>query len=292
MRLPEFDFTETQTLDEACRLMAGSGARPKLIAGGTDLMVNMKKGLVSPGHVVSISRLDELKVMERSGGVFKLGACVAVSDLAESDEINESLGALGAGARALGSPLIRNLATIGGNLASARPAADLPPSLMVYGSKASLASVRGVREASLDGFFTGPGLTEIQPDEILTRIWVDIPKAGSGAGYLNIGVRKAQDCNLVNAAAFIALDDDEKTIRKARVVMGCVGPTQLRSPAAENVLTGEKVSDKLFESAGHAAAGDAMPVDDFRGCAEYKKDMAGVLTRRALALALEAARRG
>jgi CO/xanthine dehydrogenase FAD-binding subunit len=291
MRLPEFDFTETQTLDEACRLMAESGARAKLIAGGTDLMVHMKKGLLAPGHVVSISRLEELKVMERSGAVFKIGACVTVSDLAESDEINGSLGALGAGARALGSPLVRNLATIGGNLASARPAADLPPSLTVYGSKASLASVRGVREAPLDVFFAGPGLTEIQPDEILTQIRVDIPPAGAGAGYLNIGIRKAQDCNLVNVASFIALEDDEKTIREARVVMGCVGPTQLRSPGAENVLTGEKASEKLFERAGQAAAGDARPMDDFRGCAEYKRDMAGVLTRKTLALALEAARR-
>ena len=290
MLLPEFDFTEPETLDEACQLMARHGARAKLIAGGTDLMVNMKKRLVEPEHVVSISRLEDLKMTEKTNAVFKIGACFTVSDLAQSDEIKKELGAVGAGARALGSPLVRNLATIGGNVASARPAADLPPSLAAYGSKAVMASVRGRREVSLDNFFAGPGLTEILPDEILCEIHVDIPPAGAGAGYINLGVRKAQDCNLVNVGSFIALEDDGRTIKSARIVMGCVGPTLLRSLSAEKILIGEKASDSLFKKAGKAAAGEAAPIDDFRGSGEYKRDMAGVLTRRTLGAAFDEAR--
>jgi len=290
MLLPEFDFHEPETMDEACQLMAEYGVKAKLIAGGTDLMVNMKKKLVAPEHVVSVARLGDLKMTEKTSAVFKIGACFTVADLAESDEINETLSALGAGARALGSPLVRNLATIGGNLGSARPAADLPPSLIAYGSKVILASDRGRREVTLDNFFTGPGLTEIQPDEILCEIHIDIPPAGAGAGYINLGIRKAQDCNLVNVASFLALEGDGQTIKSARIVMGCVGPIDLRSPSAEKILVGEKASDALFGKAGKAAAGDARPIDDFRGSAEYKKDMVGVLCTRTLGIALDEAR--
>jgi CO/xanthine dehydrogenase FAD-binding subunit len=290
MLLPKFDFHEPVTIGEACQVMAEHGVKAKLIAGGTDLMVNMKKKLVTPEHVVSIARLEELKTTEKAGAVFKIGACVTVSDLAASKKVNETLGALGAGARALGSPLIRNLATIGGNLGTARPAADLPPSLMAYGSKVVLSKDGGTREVLLDDFFTGPGLTEIQPNEILSEIHVNIPPAGAGAGYMNLGVRKAQDCNLVNVGSYLELDSDGQTIKSARVVMGCVGPTHLRAPSAEKVLIGETASEALFKKAGEAAAGDASPIDDFRGCAAYKRDMVGVLTVRTLGLALGEAR--
>jgi len=290
MLLPKFEFHEPKTLDEACQIMATFGVKAKLIAGGTDLMVNMKKNLVAPSHVVSIGRLQELKATETSATVFKIGACFTVGDITESAQINQTLSALGAGAKALGTPLIRNLATIGGNLGSARPAADLPPSLMAYGAKAVLASHKGKREVALDRFFVGPGLTEIQPDEILCEIQVTRPAAGAGAGYMNLGIRKAQDCNLVNVASFLALDSDGQTIKDARIVMGCVGPTPLLSPEAEIILKGEKVSPSLFEKASVAAMGDSCPIDDFRGCGEYKRDMIGVLTRRTLAIALDEAR--
>lgn len=289
MLLPRFDFHEPKTVDEVCQILADFGAKAKLIAGGTDLMVNMKKKLISPEHVVSISRIEELTTTEKTKSVFKIGACYTVADLAASDEINRTLSALACGARALGSPLIRNLATIGGNIGTARPAADLPPSLMAYGATVVLANAKGRRNVSLDNFFVGPGLTEIQPDEILCEIHVNLPPAGSGAGYINLGTRKAQDCNLVNVGSFLALEADGKTIKSARVVMGCVGPTQLRSVSAEKILIAEKATEALFEKAGQAAMKDAHPIDDFRACAEYKRDMVGVLTRRTLGIALKEA---
>lgn len=290
MLLPKFDFHEPKTVEEVCGILGTYGVKAKLLAGGTDLIVNMKKRLISPAHVVSIMRIEELKKIEVTKTVFKIGSCVTVAELAESEDIHRTISALGSGARALGSPLIRNLATIGGNLGSARPAADLPPSLMAYGSKVILAGNKGTREVSLDKFFVGPGLTEIRPHEILCEIHVFIPPLGSGAGYINLGTRKAQDCNIVNVASFLALDSDGQTIKNARIVMGCVGPTHLRSPSAEKILIGEKVSDALFEKAAQAAMGDSHPIDDFRGCAEYKRDMVGVLTKRTLGIALQEAR--
>lgn len=288
MRLPNFEFHEPETLKEACRILAELGSKAKVIAGGTDLIVNMKKNLVQPEHLVSLAKIDALKQMQKENGRIAIGSCVTVAELIHSEVVSDVLGALAAGARSLGSPLVRNRATIGGNLGSARPAADLPPSLMAYGAEVVLQSDGGRRTVSLDNFFVGPGLTEIGPKEILTQIRINVPPPSSGAGYFNLGLRKTQDCNVVNVGSFISLDRDS-TIEKAQVVMGCVGPTHLKSPSAEKVLVGQKPGDRLFEQAGKAAAGDCSPIDDFRGSALYKRDMVAVLTRRTLKSAYQEA---
>lgn len=290
MLLPKFDFHAPATTEEACQMLAELGKNAKLIAGGTDLMVNMKHRLISPEHLISISGIDELTKLDSSDSVIKIGACFTVADLAESEEIGKKLSALRTGARALGSPLVRNLATIGGNIGTARPAADIPPSLMVYGAKAVLKSSTGERTVSLDKFFRGPGLTEIQANEILTEIQAETPPPYAGAGYINLGIRKAQDCNLVNVASFVALDGPDGIIKDARIVMGCVGPIHLRAPSAEKLLIGEKPSEAIFAKAGAAASGDCTPIDDFRGSAAYKKAMVEVLTRRTLGLAYDEAK--
>jgi carbon-monoxide dehydrogenase medium subunit len=290
MLLPRFDFHEPTTIEEACGLMAQFGTKARLLAGGTDLLVNMKQKVVSPEHVVSLSRLDTLKKIRKANGCYTIGACLTVAELVESEPIQKDLIALVQGAKNLGTPLIRNLATIGGNLGSARPAADLPPPLMAYNARVMLKSTAGERTIPLDRFFVGPGLTEIRPDEILCNIEVNIPPHGAGAGYLNLGVRKAQDCNLVNVASFLALEEDRETIKSARIVMGCVGPSPLRTPSAEKLLIGKKAAQALFAEAGQAACTDSQPIDDFRGSAVYKRAMIGVLTRKTLSMALSDAR--
>ena len=224
MLLPKFEFHEPRSVTEACEVMATHKGSAKALAGGTDLLVNMKKKILSPAHLVSLSRIEELKQVTTSNGTLRIGACRTVAELAESDEIVTKISALSRGAKSLGSPLIRNLATIGGNIGSARPAADLLPPLMAYGAKVVLQSKTGERTIALEDLITGPGMTAMQPDEIVT--WIDVPTAGAntGAGYINLGIRKAQDCNLVNVASLITLADDG-TIAFVRIVMGCVGPT-------------------------------------------------------------------
>ncbi|MBI5589097.1 MAG: xanthine dehydrogenase family protein subunit M [Deltaproteobacteria bacterium] len=288
MLLPKFDFHEPKTLNEACQILAEYGQKARIIAGGTDLMVNMKKKILSPEQLVSISRISELKKLDTAGGNIRIGACFTVAELNASGEIQKHLSALGEGAKNLGTPLIRNLATIGGNLGTARPAADLPPALMAYGAQVVLKSLSGERTLSLDNFFLGPGFTAVKPDEILTEIRVPALPPGSGAGYINIGVRKGQDCNLVNVASFITLDSNG-IIQNARIVMGCVGPVPLRALSAEKILIGQKPESALFLRAGAAASSDSTPIDDFRGSAVYKRDMAGVLTRRTLDIAFHEA---
>lgn len=285
MLLPRFDFHEPATLSEACRLMAEHGEAARPIAGGTDLMVNMKKKVLAPKHLVSLARIDALRGVEAVNGYLVIGPCLTVAELTESDTVRRKLSALRSGARSLGTPLIRNLATIGGNIGSARPAADLPPSLMVYGTTLVLDSSDGRREMPIGDFFKGPGMTAMAPGEILSEIRVHVPGPLSGAGYINIGVRKSQDCNIVNVAAFLTLDAAQGVVTEARIAMGCVGPTHLRAPSAEKVLLGQKPGEALFAAAGEAATEDCRPILDFRGSAEYRRAMVGVLTRRTLAIA-------
>jgi len=252
--------------------------------------VNMKKKVVNPEHLISLMRIAELSRLERSNGSFWVGAGVTVSEIAASEAVAGDLCALGQGARALGTPLIRNLATIGGNIGSARPAADLPPPLMVYGAELVLAGVSGERRMPVAAFFKGPGLTAAREDEIITAIVVELPRGCSGAAYLNLGVRKAQDCNIVNVASFLELDDKAERIQTARIALGSVGPTPLRASTAENLLTGERPQERLFEAASEAASQDCTPILDFRGSAEYRRAMVKVLTSRTLAAALAEAR--
>ena len=290
MLLPRFDFHEPTTVEEACQVMAHYKEKARLLAGGTDLMVNMKKKVIVPEQIVSLGRIESLRSIGRENGTLTIGACFTVADLAASDTAKAAVSALSTGAAALGSPLVRNLATIGGNIGSARPAADLPPSLMAYGTTLVIKSAGGSRELDLGEFFKGPGMTALAPEEIVTEIRVDVPGPGAGAGYINIGVRRAQDCNIVNVASFLALDGKDGTIKTARIVMGSVGPTPLRAPSAEKLLIGEKPDAALFEKAGAAAESDSSPILDFRGSAEYRRVMVGVLTRRTLDIALNKAR--
>lgn len=290
MTLPKFEFHEPATIGEACELMAHYGEKARPLAGGTDLLVNMKKKVVRPERLVSLGRIPELTRLEQSNGELWIGAGATVAAIAASATVGRAAAALGQGARALGTPLIRNLATIGGNIGSARPAADLPPALIVYDAALVLRSAAGERRLPVAGFFKGPGLTAARADELITAVAIRVPAGYAGAGYLNLGVRMAQDCNIVNVASFLELDERAEAVRSARVALGSVGPTPLRSPSAEAVLIGQKPTGALLERAAGAAQRDCSPILDFRGSAEYRRDMVGVLTRRTLEMALAEAR--
>jgi carbon-monoxide dehydrogenase medium subunit len=285
MLLPKFDYHEPASVSEACEIMDTYGPKAKPLAGGTDLMVNMKKKILAPEHLVYLGGIDAMHGIEEKDGYIVIGGCYTVAELTLDALVEEKLSALRSGAKALGSPLVRNRATIGGNIGSARPAADLPPSLIAYNAAVVLESSKGKREVALNDFFKGPGFTEAGVDEVLTEVRVPVPTDGQGAGYINLGVRKAQDCNVVNVASFVALDEKDGRISQTRIVMGSVGPTPLRATSAEAVLMGAKPDEALFLKAGEAARQDCTPIDDFRGAASYRKAMVGLLTKRTLEIA-------
>lgn len=289
MLLPKFEYHEPSTLADACRMMAELGAAASPIAGGTDLVVNMRRGTLAPEHVVSLGRINELCPMDMSGRTLTLGACCTVASLAESSEIAAGFPALCEGALSLGSPLVRNLATLGGNLVTARPAADLPPPLMAYGGSVTLHSSQEQRVVPLDQFFLGPGRTAMKSAEILGSVVIAIPPAFSGASYFKLGARRALEISILSVASFLSLERPEGRILSARVVLGAVAPVPMRAGGAEKILIGETPSRSLFVKAGETAAGEAKPIDDHRGSAEYRRDMVSVLTHKTLVAALERA---
>jgi len=289
MLLPKFQYHEPSSLIEACRLMHELRGAVRPIAGGTDLVVNMRRGAVAPEHIVSLGRIKELSGMGLSGSTLTIGACSTVASLAASSDLASRFHALCEGALGLGSPLVRNLATAGGNLVTARPAADLPPPLMAYGGSVILQSTSGQRVVPLDQFFVGPGRTVMTPTEILTTILLEIPSAFSGAGYIKLGTRRALEISIVSVASYLSLEQPGGKIRSARIVLGSVAPVPMRAGDAEKTLIGETPSPSLFLKAGETAAADSRPIDDHRGTAEYRRDMVSVLTQKTLGAALERA---
>jgi CO/xanthine dehydrogenase FAD-binding subunit len=285
--LPKFQYHEPKNLDEAAGLMKELGEEASILAGGTDCLVNLKKRKIAPKHLVYLARIEGLKTIQRGPGSILIGACVTLADLREDGKIKEDFGGLFKAAGLLGSPLIRNLATTGGNIANARPAADLPPPLMAYDASIELKNTGGERILPLREFFLGPGQTVLQPGEILTRILLREPPPCSGGGYAKLGVRNSLEIAIVNVAAFIAMDDLGGEIREARIVLGSVAPKPILAPSAEAVLIGRKPKEEVFERAGIAAAEDAKPIDDFRASASYRREMVKNLTKKALQEAYE-----
>ncbi len=285
MLLPKFSFHRPGTLNEALEILAHHGPAAKVVAGGTDLLVKMKHGALRPAHLVDVGGLEELALRETAGPSLNLGAGLRAAQLAAGQGIGIPA-ALAGGAGVLGSPQVRNRATLGGNLISARPAADICVPLLALGAKAVLASPAGVREIALGKFFLAPGLTAITPQEILTQVVIEAwPGLVSGA-YCKLGLRKALEISLVSVACQISLDNDQQTILKAGIALGAVGPTPLFSQQAVDALVGNKAGQDTLAAAARAAAQDARPIDDHRGSAQYRRAMVEVLTRRALEQAL------
>jgi carbon-monoxide dehydrogenase medium subunit len=290
MRLPRFRFCEPESIEEACARLAEEGGRAAVVAGGTDLLVKMKRGLLRPEVVLSIARLrGRAPVSRGADGAAVLDALATMAELVASEELPGALGCIAEGARNVGSPLIRNRATVGGNLASARPCADTAPPLLVLGARVRLRSAARERLVGLDGFFAGPGLTCMAPGELLTAIEVPAPPARSGAAFLKLTRRSTLEITIVSAAAYVAFDEGGERIREARVFLGSVAPVPLRAAGAEGALVGERPGRELLAHAAALAAADARPIDDFRGSAAYRREMVDVLVRRALEQAVSRA---
>jgi len=291
MLLPEFDYHAPTTLDEAFQILSAYGPRARLLAGGTDLLVDMKHKRIAPEHIVAVDRLPGLEDMARSRHDLSIGGRVTATQLSEDRALRRSLPALAEAAGRLGSPLIRNRATLAGNLVTARPAADLAPPLLALGAAVVLAGQTGQRTVPVYEFFVGPGESVIRPDEILTRVVIPRPEPGTGGAFFKLGVRRALERSIVSVAVQVGLTADGRRIETARVALGAVAPTPVRSIEAEKALVGHSSDAQTLDRAARAACGDACP----RGVCtspEYSIMMVEVLTRRALQQALARARRG
>jgi carbon-monoxide dehydrogenase medium subunit len=278
-----FEYLEPKTIEEAVCLLAKHDGKAKIIAGGTDLMVQMREDKVSPEFVVDIGGikgLDHIRFVEKQG--LTIGAMTPIISLEKSPVIRECLPSLSQAAGQLGSVAIRNVGTIGGNLCNAAPSAETAPSLIALEAIARIVGPGGERKAPLDGFFTGPGTTVLGPGELMVEIQVPLPAPHTKEIYLKHATRGTIDLAVVGVAAVIAFEADGLTCMYARIALGSVAPTPIRARSAESILKGKKLEEGLIGQSARAAVGETRCISDVRASAEYRREMVEVFTRRAL----------
>lgn len=290
MRLPKFSYFEPKTLEEALDLLANEGEGVHVMAGGTDLVVKMKHGLVKPRTIIG---LREIKGMNRISFNAKkgltIGGTALLADVASHPKIRRHYPSIAYAPSKMANVQIRNMGTVAGNLCNAAPSADNAPTLRAMYGEVVLASVKGERRLSLDEFFEGPGLTVIRPGEIMTSIFIPCPAPHTGTSYQRLSARGHVDMAAVCVGTMVVLDGE--MCKEARIVLGAVAPTPMRALTAEESIQGKRLTSQLIENAGALASGESRPITDVRASADYRKRMVAVLTRRALAEARERARK-
>jgi carbon-monoxide dehydrogenase medium subunit len=286
---PAFDYVVPKTINEAVALL-GQNPNAKILAGGHSLIPMMKFRLASPAVLVDLNRLDGLAYIREEGGWLKIGAMTREADLDHSDLIRKKYPLLADTTRMIADPLVRNLATVGGNLAHADPANDHPATMLAYGAQVVAAGPKGERVIPVDQFFKGPFETALASDEILTEIRVPAHAPGSGGAYLKVE-RKVGDFATAAVAAQVALDGSGNC---ASVGLGLtnVGLTPIRAAKAEAALKGQKPDDANLRKAAQLASEAAEPSSDYRGSEDYKRSLVKTLTVRALRKAVERAKGG
>lgn len=247
---------------------------------------------VSPEYLISLHKLDELKgIQELNDGRLRVGALTAISEIERSSKIRNGWTALAEGADCLGSPLVRNRATLGGNIANARPAADMAVVTIALGGILTLQGPTGKRSISAKDFPCSPGITVIKPDEILTFISYPAPSPYSGSAYYKLANRKALEISTVGIAVWITLEEPGDTVADVRLVLGAVGPTPILAESVKSTLLGKVTDDATLKKAARAAIKDTRPIDDHRGSAWYRMQMVEILTLRLLKVALKRAKK-
>jgi CO/xanthine dehydrogenase FAD-binding subunit len=283
-----FDYAAPSSIKDACQLLASTpGARP--LAGGTDLIIQMKERGRNVPLLVSLRAIDELRSLS-TNGVLDAGAMVRCGELAWSDDVKKGWPIVVDGADLVGSVQIRHKATVGGNVCNAAPSADVVPALIALDATAHIGGPGGARELPLADVFKGPGQTALELGELLTRVAAARPGAGSGGAYLRHVPRREMDIAVVGVAIQLQLDADGRTVKDARVVLASVAPTPIRSAAAEQALIGQPVNEQTLTRAGEGAAADARPISDVRASADYRRELLKVYTRRVGQIAFQRAR--
>ncbi len=280
-----FEYHEPASVAEAVALAARFGDEARFLAGGTDLVIQMRRGRLSPRHVVSLRRVPGLDVLRFDGRVH-VGALVTHRRLERAPVFQGRLHALVEGAEVIGGHQVRNVGTVGGNVVNASPAADVVPVLLVLDAAVTMVGPDGERRLPLHAFLLGPGKTAKRPDELVTAVEFPTPAAGTATAFLKAGRRRAMEISVVCVAARLTLDADGRC-RSARVALGAVGPTTLRARRAEAALEGERPTPAALRHAGAVAAEECAPISDVRASAAYRRLLVGTLVPRALARCAE-----
>jgi carbon-monoxide dehydrogenase medium subunit len=281
-------YEAPESLNAAIALLANDN-EARVIAGGTDLLVQMRTGGEAPSAFIDIKRIPEMSRLEITSSGLVIGATVPAAKIYANDTIRQLWPGLAEATDLIGSSQIQGRATWGGNLCNASPAADSVPALIATGAEVIVLGPNGERKLPVDGFVTGPGQTVLEPGELVVAFRVPAPAPRSADAYLRMIPRTEMDIAVVGAAVQLTLDADG-SVASAVVVLGAVAPTQLRVDAAAAALVGSKLEDAALSAAASAASEAANPIDDKRGTIVYRKKVTGVLTKRAARIAYDRAK--
>ncbi len=280
-----FDYYQPKSLEEASALMADLGSEASIIAGGTDLLVEIKEELRKPRHVVDIKKIPGLRDYSYDAETgLRFGALVTARDLEIWAPVIEHYPNLRTAVAALGSIQVRNRATVVGNVCRASPSADTIPPLIADGASLSVYNRGDERQIPIEVLFTGPGRTVLVPGDIVTGISVPPSRPQSGRAYIKHGRRKAMELATVGVA--VSLERDGDTCTEIRIALGAVAPTPIRARNAEALLRGRAIDPAAFTAIADAAMAESTPISNVRASAAYRRDMVGVLTRRAIGQAM------
>jgi carbon-monoxide dehydrogenase medium subunit len=285
-----FEYHRPASLQDAVALLGRLGADAKVLAGGQSLIPLMKLRLASPPHVVDLNRIPGLGGIAEKDGALVIGALVRESELEASDLVRKRFPILADACRVIADPLVRNLATVGGNLAHGDPANDHPAVMLALGAEVVAVGPAGSRRIPVADFFTGPLETALRPAEILTEIRIPLPPPRSGGAYLKLE-RKVGDFATAGVGVQLALAGGDACLH-AGIGLTNVGATPIKARRAEGLVRGHRVDEAVIAAAARAAAEESDPAADLRGSVEYKRDLVRVLTARALRRAVERAGAG
>ena len=281
-----FALHRPSTIAEAVALAGKYGSAARLVAGGTDLVIQINRKRLAPEHLIDLTGLPDLAGIEEDASGFVLGALTTHKTIEQHPAFQGEPRALVEAARVIGGHQIRNVATVGGNIVTASPAADLVPALLVLDAEVALAGAADTRRLPLERFLTGPNRTERRLDEVLTEVRFRKLPPRSATAFLKAGRRRAMEISVVCVAARLTLDA-ERRCRQVRLSLGAVGPKALRPEAAEQYLEGQPAAPERFREAGRIAAEGSAPISDVRASDRYRRLLAGALVGRALQASLD-----
>ena len=282
----ETEYLIPKNLEEIFKAVEETRGLVKFIAGGTNMIPYMRAETISPELLIDLNVLQDLKYIKEENGTISIGALTTISELLESETVRDKSQILHSAAKNLGSPLTRNRATIGGNLADASPAADMAPPLLAL--EASIHTKRGDggdREIPLDQFFIGPNKTVLAEDELITQIAFSKPKDSAKGSYIKLGLRNSLAISVVSIA--VMLDMKGKACQKARVALGAVAPTIIRARQVESKLEGGEIDEKVIQECADIVKEEISPISDIRASAEYRRLATSAILKRAIQQALK-----
>jgi CO/xanthine dehydrogenase FAD-binding subunit len=285
----QIQFTAPTSVKGAIRCLAEGGRNPKVLAGGTDLLVQLRAGRVKPTTIVDLKKIPDLKVIKTERGGFRIGAAVAGAELNAHKEVKKAWPGLVEGLDLIGSTQIQGRASLGGNLCNGSPAADGVPALIAAAATCKIAGPKGIREAKVESIVTGPGKTSLKKGEFVVSFFLPKRAKRSGDAYLRLIPRTEMDIAVVGAGVNLTVDA-KGVCTDARVSLGAVAPKPLLVKAAAKALIGTTIDDDALEALAAAASAACNPIDDKRGTIVYRTKVAGVLAKRAALIALDRAK--